>query len=130
VAIRNKYGAKKVIVDDINFDSKAEAAFYRYLKLLQKIGEVKSFEMQVPFILQESFGHPTLKTKAGKPRKVSEIKYVTDFVVRFSDGTERVIDVKGVQTQVFKLKARIYIKKFGPLYIATQKGRNWEVEEF
>lgn len=131
VTVRSKYGAKKTVIDEITFDSKAESQFYMHLKQLQSAGVVSGFEMQVPFILQEGFDHPTRKIKSGKPSRVPAIKYVTDFVVTYADGSEKVIDVKGVQTTDFKLKARMFVKKYcKPLYLAKKQGRNWKIEEF
>lgn len=131
MATISKYRAKKTIVDDITFDSKAEASFYMYLKQLKAIGKISRFEMQVPFVLQDAFEHPTRLIKSGKPSRVPAIKYVTDFVVTYPSGQVKVIDVKGVKTTEFRLKAKIFMKKYGvPLYLATRKGRNWHVEEF
>lgn len=50
------------------------------------------------------------------------MKYVADFVVRYKDGTEKVIDVKGMQTQVFRMKAQMFIKRYGPLYLVKRDG--------
>lgn len=52
---RSKYNAKKVVIDNIKFDSKAEAAYYQQLKLLKLTGEVTSFDLQPEFTLQDSF---------------------------------------------------------------------------
>ncbi|MCT1798459.1 DUF1064 domain-containing protein [Aerococcus viridans] len=130
MVIKNKYNAKKITVDGIKFDSKAEAAYYRHLNMLVKAGEVIKFEMQVPFELQEGFSHPTKRNKSGTPKKVPAMKYVADFVVRYRDGTEKVIDVKGMQTQVFKMKAQMFLKKYGPLYLVKRNGSFWIMEEF
>jgi len=130
MVIRNKYNAKKITVDGIKFDSKAEAQFYSYLKVLKEIGEVRSFEMQVPFNLQEGFYHPTKTTKIGRYKRVPAIVYKADFVVRFSDGVEKVIDVKGMQTPVFKLKAKMFLHNFGSLYLAKKNAGGWKLEEF
>ena len=46
----NKYGAKKVLIDGITFDSKAEAKFYTQLK-----ENGVDFELQPRFLLQDSF---------------------------------------------------------------------------
>lgn len=49
--MKNKYNAIKTIIDDISFDSKAEAKRYNELKILQRTGEAKYFLTQVPFRL-------------------------------------------------------------------------------
>lgn len=130
MAVKSKYKNKKITIDGHKFDSKAEAAYYRHLNMLVKAGEVIKFEMQVPFILEEGFGHPTKRNKNGSLKKVPAMKYVADFVVRYKDGTEKVIDVKGMQTQVFKMKAQMFLKRYGPLYLVKRKGSFWMMEEF
>lgn len=101
---RSKYNAKKVVIDDIKFDSKAEAAYYQQLKLLKMSGEVVSFDLQPEFILQDSF------VKNGK--KYHAIKYRADFLVRYKDGHEELIDVKGMLTNEFILKRKLFEMRY------------------
>ena len=42
----NKYNAKRVLLDGICFDSKAEANYYAALKLREKANEVTDIELQ------------------------------------------------------------------------------------
>ncbi|EGS8477545.1 TPA: DUF1064 domain-containing protein [Listeria monocytogenes] len=97
---RSKYNAKKVVIDNIKFDSKAEAAYYQQLKLLKMSGEVVSFDLQPEFILQDSF------VKNGK--KYHAIKYRADFLVRYKDGHEELIDIKGMLTKEFRIKQKLF----------------------
>lgn len=97
---RSKYNAKKVVIDNIKFDSKAEAAYYQQLKLLKMTGEVVSFDLQPEFVLQESF------RKNGKLYRA--IKYKADFLVRYSDGHEELIDIKGMLTKEFRIKQKLF----------------------
>ncbi len=97
---RSKYNAKKVVIDNIKFDSKAEAAYYQQLKLLKMTGEVVSFDLQPEFVLQESF------RKNGKLYRA--IKYKAGFLVRYSDGHEELIDVKGMLTKEFRIKQKLF----------------------
>lgn len=101
---RSKYNAKKVVIDNIKFDSKAEAAYYQQLKLLKMTGEVVSFDLQPEFILQDSF------VKNGK--KYHAIKYRADFLVRYKDGHEELIDVKGMSTNEFILKRKLFEMRY------------------
>ena len=90
----NKYGAKRVLVDGIAFDSKAEAAYYAALKIRERAGEVTDVELQRPYEL--TVGGHLIAT------------YRADFV--FWDHLmkrRRVIDVKGVVTPVFRMKKRL-----------------------
>lgn len=91
---KSKYGANKVEVDGIKFDSKKEADFYNELKLRLLAGDIKGFCRQAEFVLA-----PNLRYKA-------------DFVVFNSDGTADVIDVKGFKTDVYKLKKKLFEDKF------------------
>jgi len=83
---KSKYRNKPTIVDGIRFASKKEAKRYNELKLLKQSGEVKEFELQKSYKL------------AGRYR------YICDFLVKWSNGTEDVEDVKGFKTPVYKLK--------------------------
>lgn len=100
----SKFNAKKVIVDGIKFDSEVESKYYAHLKRLKSMGEVEHFELQPSFVLQDKF------TKHGKTHK--PIIYKADFKVWFSDGTVKVIDVKGMKLPEFKLKEKLFAKKF------------------
>ena len=105
--MRNKYHNVRVVNNGHVFDSKTESSFYNYLLFLQKAGEVKRIRLQVPYILQRAF------VRGGK--KYAAIKYVADFVVTYGDGHIEVIDVKGSKamiTQVFKLKRKMFLKKY------------------
>ena len=100
----NKFKAEKTTIDDITFDSKLEARYYKHLKLLEKAGEISNLQRQIPFELQ-----PAYTDNAGK--KIRPIKYVADFV--FTRGDEKVVvDVKGVQTNEFKLKWKLMKYKY------------------
>jgi hypothetical protein len=100
----NKYHNKKVVVDGITFDSKSEAQRYEELKLLKKAGEIESFVIQPEFELQPSFKKDGQKYRA--------IKYRADFEVLYKDGTVEIEDVKGMETQLFKLKAKMFDYKY------------------
>ena len=86
---KSKYKNKIAYVDDIRFDSLAEAAYYERLKILQKAGEVSHFLMQVPFVLP------------------GPVRYRLDFLVFYSDGAVDYIDIKGKPTAEFKTKKKL-----------------------
>lgn len=105
-AAENKYFARKTTVDEIEFDSDAEARRYRELCLLERAGEITDLEMQVPYELQPRF-------KAGR-RVIRPITYIADF--RYTDtrtGAQVVEDVKGVETEVFRIKAKMMLYVHG-----------------
>nr|DAI43400.1 MAG TPA: Endonuclease [Caudoviricetes sp.] len=108
----NKYRNKKVIVDEKEFDSKREGNRYKELKLLERAGEIKNLELQPRFLLQDSF------KKNG--RTFRKIEYVADFKY-IENGKTIVEDVKGIQTDVFKLKHKIFEKVYPDLELKIIK---------
>ena len=102
----NKYRNKKVIVDDYVFDSIQESRRYKELKLLLRAGEISDLELQPRFLLQDSF------KKNGKTYR--KIEYVGDF--RYTENGKTIVeDVKGIQTDVFKLKHKLFEKLYPDL---------------
>ena len=99
--------------EKIIFDSKKECDFYFELLAREKAGEVYDIKRQVEFILQEAFTDIT-----GKKQRA--ITYKADFVykervnpkragkiVTSDDIIPHVVDVKGVRTDVYKLKKKM-----------------------
>lgn len=97
---KTKYRNKKVVADGIEFDSMLEARYYKHLKLLKEQGIVIDFELQPKFELLESF------KKNGKTYRA--ITYQADFKVKYADGRIEVIDVKGMVTQQFELRRKLF----------------------
>ena len=85
----HKFKAKQVIDDGHNFPSTLEWKYFKHLQLLQNSGEVVFFLRQVPIHLPGG------------------VKYVVDYQVFYSDGKVRFIDVKGLETETFKIKRKI-----------------------
>lgn len=86
----HKYKAVRTEIDGHSFPSKAEAKRYTELKFLKLSGQIKDFELQPVFILH-----------AG-------IKYIADFRVVYQDGHEEIEDVKGIETDVFRIKEKLF----------------------
>ena len=99
----NKYRNKKIRIDGHDFDSIAEGTRYRELALLERVGKIKNLELQPKFLLQEGF------KKNGKTYK--KIEYIADFKYE-ENGKIIVEDVKGMQTDVFKLKHKLFEHKY------------------
>ena len=108
----NKYRNKKVIVDGKEFDSKREGNRYKELRLLERVGKISDLEIQPRFLLQDSF------KKNG--RTFRKIEYVADFKY-IENGKIIVEDVKGMQTDVFKLKHKIFEKVYPDLELRIIK---------
>ncbi|QBK26726.1 DUF1064 domain-containing protein [Ureibacillus thermophilus] len=97
---KTKYKNKKVVVDGIEFDSALEARYYKHLKLLKAQGIVIDFELQPKYTLLDSF------KKNGKTFRA--ITYNADFEVYYTDGHVEVVDVKGMVTQQFELRRKLF----------------------
>ena len=114
---KSKYGAKKTTVDGVVFDSKAESIYY-----LQHKND-KRMTMQEKFVLMDKF---RLNGKLYR-----EIAYKADFVFR-NENNEiiKVVDVKGVLTTEFKIKAKLFANRYGiPITIAKKVARMNVFEE-
>lgn len=96
----SKYHAQKVEVDGKKFDSKHESRDYLKLKSMEDSSIINNLQTQVSFELQ-----PKYTTKDG--RKIRSISYVADFVYE-RDGQTYVQDSKGMKTDVYKLKRKMF----------------------
>lgn len=86
--IKHKFRAKPKTVDDKKFSSQLEARYYDKLKFRQKTGEILFFLRQTGIDLPGG------------------VRYFCDFVEFHADGTVHFVDVKGMETPVYKIKAR------------------------
>ena len=89
-----KYRNVKTEVDGITFDSRAEADRYCELKMLLAAGKISGFDIQPSFVLDVG------------------VRYRPDFIVCGNDGVVWVEDVKGVETQAFKLKRKLWEQRY------------------
>lgn len=101
---RSKYGNRKVTLDGYTFDSIAESKYYSELKMREKAGEILFFRLQPMYMLQEAFEKDGVKHR--------KIEYVADFEIHHKDGSIETVDVKGMQTQVFKIKQKLFDKRY------------------
>ena len=99
---RGKYGSFKCMINDIIFDSVMEARYYVYLLDEKAYGNIESFEMQKTYELI-----PPIKDKNGKKHRATT--YIADFVIKYKNGVESVIDIKGKKTEVFKIKEKMLL---------------------
>lgn len=91
---KSKYNATPTIKNEIRFDSKLEATYYEWLCHLLRTKKIRYFLRQVPFTL---------------PGKV---RYIVDFQICMNDGQMKYVDVKGMMTDISRLK----IKQVHDLY--------------
>ena len=97
---RTKYGNIKVKIDGHKFDSKKEARRYRDLLLLEAAGEIYALILQPRYILQEAFYHLDISYRP--------ITYTADFEY-WEKGWLVTEDVKGVKTEVYKIKKKLFL---------------------
>lgn len=97
----SKYKNRKFTVNGISWDSEAEYRRYKILQLMERAGEISNLERQVPFEL------------IPKTDKYRATKYIADFVYTDKDGQRVIEDVKGVMTEEFKLKRKLFYHVYG-----------------
>lgn len=100
----SKFHARKTTVDGITFDSCKEADRYLVLKGMEENGAIEGLRRQVRYELIPSFD---VDGKHYRP-----VFYVADFVY-VEDGEEVVEDVKGMRTDVYRLKSKLFAKRYG-----------------
>lgn len=121
-ARKSKYGNRKPIINGIKFDSKAEADYYFIAKTYAKDNGLE-MRMQEQFELVPKF---RLDGKAYRA-----ITYKPDFTFYDNDKLVKVVDVKGMQTQVFKIKAKMFCSKYQiPLILAEKTKGGFKEEIF
>tara|TARA_Y100000361_G_C10992308_1_gene254788 strand:- start:203 stop:592 length:390 start_codon:yes stop_codon:yes gene_type:complete len=110
---KSKYGNKKIIFNDIKFDSKLELYCY---KLLNEMGV--SFTFQKKIILVDKFRYNNKTIRA--------ITLTVDFVIENEDRTIY-LDTKGFATEVAKIKYKMLKNKLkddsstNVVWVTTQK---------
>lgn len=98
----NKFKSVYIDIDNIKFASKLESQYYIMLKLWKKYNHIKFFLRQVPFDLPGG------------------VKYFVDYQIFYPDGTIKFVDVKGIETEVFKIKKKM-VEALYPITIEVVK---------
>lgn len=105
-----KYHNEKTVVDGHVFDSKLEARRYKELKILEKAGYISDLRLQPDYLLIPRF------KKGG--RTYRETRYIADFSYFDRESGQIVVeDTKGVKTDVYKLKKKLFEYKYPELTI-------------
>lgn len=100
----SKYHAKKTTVDGITFDSRKEADRYLTLKAMEEDGLIENLRRQVRYELVPAFDVDG--------RHYRPVSYTADFVY-VAGGKTVVEDVKGMKTDVYQLKSKLFARRYG-----------------
>lgn len=102
-----KYGNRKTTVFGQTFDSKHEAERYMELRARERAGEIWGLQTQVPFEL--------IPAQRGEDGKVMEraVTYIADFVYWTDSKTRIVEDAKGFRTDVYRIKKKLMLERYG-----------------
>lgn len=100
---KNKYGSRKTISHGITFDSVAEAKYYPVAVRWAEANQCR-LELQEPFEL--------LPKHRRNGKAVRAIKYIPDFTFWRDDELVKVVDVKGVETDSFRIKAKWFCHRY------------------
>ena len=98
-----KYHNRPLRVDGLRFDSRAEARRYQLLRLLERAGAISDLRVHPRYTL---LGPSDVDWWQGPPWC-----YVGDFAY-VEAGRHVVEDVKGAETAMFRLKARVFRARY------------------
>lgn len=87
------------------YDSKKEARRAAELQWLEKVGAIRELKRQQKFVLQPGFVN-------NKGKRIRAIAYVADFTYITPDGKQVAEDTKGVLTDVYKIKRKLFEYKY------------------
>jgi hypothetical protein len=111
----HKFGAKPEHFDGHFFASQAEKERYCELKLLKLAHTIKDFKCQPRYPLN-------------LPGDRIKMTYVGDFEVEYFDGHKECEDVKGVETPVFRRKAKLFVKVYPEIKLILIKSGGKRME--
>jgi len=99
-----RYGIK-TIVDNITFDSKSEAEFYKLLKKAKKEKQIKDFEIEKEYILINEYIDY-------RGNKVKTTKHLPDYAITLNNGEFIICDTKGgIHEKESILKRRMWMEQ-------------------
>lgn len=97
----NKYHAESSIYNGILYHSKKEASYAAELDLRKRAHDIASWSRQVPIALDVNGKHIT--------------NYFIDFAVDHNDGIREFVEIKGFETEVWRLKWKLFEALYGSL---------------
>jgi len=107
----NKYRAKGRYIKGQYYGSKLEVDFYNLQQLRVKAGEIVACER-----LREPV------------QFASGIKWKVDFLVMTNNGEGYFVETKGVKTEAYRLKLKLYKHEIiDPLFVIGRKNKHWYI---
>lgn len=117
MATHSKYRAVITKVDGIKFRSKAEADRYSELKILERANEITCLKLQPKYNLDGRQGFHVCN-------------YIGDFQYYDKDGSCICEDVKGIETELFKLKWKLVHQEYANInFVMIKKGRGINIDK-
>ena len=110
---KNKYGARRVIVDGIRFASQFESEIYLELKKRERAGEIVGLFCHVKYNLYGRDGSVVCS-------------HEVDFLCTLPDDTKEVHEAKGAETSLWKLKRKLFEASYPeiPYMVHYKRGRS------
>lgn len=90
----SKFGAKRQLYEGYTYHSKKEAAYAAELDLRKRAGDIKDWKRQVKISLDVNGYHIT--------------NYYVDFMIEHNDTSLEYVEVKGFETDVWRLKWALF----------------------
>lgn len=100
----NKYKNIPQVTSDGVFDSKKEYERWCVLKLMERAGKISALQRQVEYEL--------IPKQRYKGKTIRAAHYIADFVYQ-ENGQTIVEDVKGTKTDLYKLKKKLMLWRYG-----------------
>lgn len=89
----NKYHNRTTIYNGYNYDSKKEAEYAMFLDDEKRRGMIKEWERQYPIEVRIN------------GQKIFRMK--VDFLIHLNDGSKELREIKGYETDIFRLKKKL-----------------------
>tara|TARA_Y100001954_G_C15408586_1_gene406323 strand:+ start:123 stop:503 length:381 start_codon:yes stop_codon:yes gene_type:complete len=115
VKTNHKYKAKRIIINNNKFASRAEAAYYLFhlIPALEK-KEIKEIQLQ-----------PRIKIEI-KDKKICH--YIADFLTIDLNNNQKIIEIKGFKTDIYKLKLKLTKAVYPALKILEISAKDLRLE--
>lgn len=104
---------KFIMTEEFPVNSAIEVNGYTARRLKRMAKEIKNFKLQPRYLLQEEY----VDMQTGK--KIRAIYYKSDFEILHNDGSKEVVEIKGYQTQVYKLKIKMFKLRYPDLKLTV-----------